>query len=100
MSKLASIFAGVALATGLALALPGAAQAQHWHHGGWHHGWHGGWGGFGPGFALGLGLGYGAPYGYYPPPPVYYEPAPDCGWVRARVWRYHHWHLRRVWRCW
>ena len=101
MSKLSKIVAGVALAAGLALALPGAAQAQHHHRGGGHYGGHGGWrgGGWGPGFALGFGLGYGAP-SYYRPPPVYYDPGPDCGWVRSRYWRYGRWNWRRVWRCW
>ena len=103
MSKLSTVFAGVVFAAGLALALPGAAQAQHHHHGGWHGGYHRGWhgGGWGPGFALGFGLGYGAPY-YYPPsyyrPPAYY--GGDCGWVRTRYRRYGRWHWRRVWRCW
>ncbi len=99
MSKSSKIIACAVLAVGLALAMPGAAQAQH-HHGGWHGGWHGGghyhggWG-WGPGFALGFGLGYGGPYygGYYAPPP-------RCGWVRTRYWRYGRWYWRRVWRCW
>lgn len=93
MSKLSKLFACVALAAGLAFALPGAAQARHWHH---HR--HGGWyGGFGPGFVLGLGLGAAATPYYYPP--SYYRP-PRCGWVRERVWYYGRWHWRRVWRCW
>jgi hypothetical protein len=94
MSKLSKIFTCLAFAAGLALALPGAAQAGHWHghhgwHGGWHHHWHGG---FGPGFVLGFG--FGAPY-YRP---YYY--GGDCGWVTVRYWRYGRWHWRRVWRCW
>ncbi|HZD89610.1 MAG TPA: hypothetical protein VE224_05890 [Pseudolabrys sp.] len=98
MSNLTKIFTGVALAAGLALAVPGAAQAQHWHHGGGHHDWHGGgwhhhgWhGGWGPGFALGFG-------GPYYAAPDYY--GGDCGWVRERYWRYGAWYWRRVWRCW
>jgi hypothetical protein len=57
------------------LALPSAANAQHWHggHGGWHGG-HGGfgWGGFGVGLGTGLLLGA-APYygGYYAGGPYY-----------------------------
>ena len=115
MSKLTKIITGIALAAGLALALPGVAQAQHgghhggggyYHGGGGHYGGYRGgyYGGWGPGFALGLGLGYGAPYyyppSYYRPPPVYYDRGPDCGWVRTRYWRYGHWHWRRTWRCW
>lgn len=96
MSKLTKIFAGAVMVAGLALAVPGAAQAQHWHHhGGWHHGWHhGGWG-WGPGFALGYGLGYGGPY--YAPPPYYGR---RCGWVRDRYRRYGYWHWSRRWECW
>ena len=96
MSKLSKTLACAAFAAGLALALPGATQARHWHH-------HGGWYGFGPGFVLGLGLGYGRPYyyppSYYRPPPAYYPPR-DCDWVSERYWRRGRWHWRRVWRCW
>ena len=93
MSRLSRIFACVAIAAGLTLALSGAADARYRHH---HH--RGGWyGGVGPGFALGFGLGYGAPYYRYPRR-YYYDDA--CGWVRSRYWRYGRWHWRRVWRCW
>jgi len=95
MTKIVKAFAITVLIAG-ALALPNSAHAR------WHHGWHGGWG-WGPGFGLGLGLGYtwgypyyyGGPYSYAPPP--YYG---GCGWHHIRVWRYNHWALRRVWRCW
>jgi hypothetical protein len=95
MSKLSKIFTCIAFAAGLALAVPGAAQAGGWHghhgwHGGWHHRWHGG---FGPGFVLGFG--FGAPYYARP---YYY--GGDCGWVTVRYWRYGRWYWRRVWRCW
>ncbi len=98
MSKLSRIFAGVVLAAGLALALPGAAEAQHcitmaaWY-----------W------LARRLGSGLRArpwsrlrrPY-YYG---AYYRRRRllrrrRCGWVRTRYWRYGRWHWRRAWRCW
>lgn len=109
MSKVAKLLAGLVVAAGVAVAVPQAAMAQHWHGGGghwhgggghWHGGWHGGhhwrgggWG-WGPGFALGFGLGA-APY--YASPYYY---GGDCGWVRTRYWRHGFWHVRRVWRCW
>ncbi|HEY7999193.1 MAG TPA: hypothetical protein VIE87_10265 [Pseudolabrys sp.] len=106
MSKLVKFFAIAALVAGAFAMTPGPAAAQHFHGGGghwhgggghWHGGWGGGWGGFGPGFALGFGSGWGwGGYPYYAEP-YYAEPA--CGWARVRVWRYGHWHLRRVWRC-
>ena len=98
MSKLVKLFAAFALAGGLMTAMPGAALAQHHHHGGYHGGWHSGWRGGGFSF----GWGWGNPYAYYPPS-YYYSPpyyASDCGWVRMRYWRYGRWHWRRVWRCW
>jgi hypothetical protein len=101
MSKLSRIFACVAIAAGLTLALSSGADARYRHHhyrGGWY-------GGFGPGFALGFGLGYGfgAPYyygpryGYYP---RYYYYRPHCERVRVRVWRHGRWRWRSVRRCW
>lgn len=58
MSKLAKIFAALALIAGASVITPDIAAAQH-HHGG-HHGGGGGWcgGGWGPGF----GFGWGNPY--------------------------------------
>ena len=98
MSKLFKILAVVTLVAGAIAITPGPALAQHHGYGGGHGGgWHGGYrGGWGPG--LGFGLGWGYPY-YYGGP-YYYAPAPDCGWVRVRVWRGGHWVLRRVRRCW
>jgi hypothetical protein len=80
-----------------------------WHGGGWHGGGYrggyyggGGWG-WGPGFGLGLGLGTVWGYPYYYGGPYYtrsYYGGSACGWSRTRVWRYNHWAIRRVWRCW
>jgi hypothetical protein len=51
----------------------------------------------GPGFGFGPGWGWGGyPYPYYDD----YYAVPSCGWARVRVWRNHHWVLRRAWRCW
>jgi hypothetical protein len=89
MSKLGKFFAVAALVVGALAMTPGPAAAR-WGHGwghGWHHGW--GWGGPGPFWAWGYG------YPYYGSP--YYAAAPGCGYVR--VWRNHHWVLRRDWRC-
>jgi hypothetical protein len=82
------VLACTALATCLAVAVPGVASAWHgggWHGGGWHGGgwgWHGGWHrgwGWGPRF-----------YGFYP---AYYGAYGGCWrWVS---WPY--WH--RVWAC-
>jgi hypothetical protein len=99
--KLIKIFAVVALLA----AAPGTALAYHggWHGGGhWHGGWHGGWRGGGWGWGWGgpsVYLGWGYP-GYYADPYYYAPPPEECGWVRIRYWRYGHWHVRRVWRCW
>jgi len=87
MSKLMKLFAGVALAAGIALAVPGSARAGYWF---------GGWGPY---------LYYGWPYQPYSfnyPGRYYYDaPAPECGWVRLRSWWHHgHRYWRRVWRCW
>jgi uncharacterized membrane protein len=110
MSKLAKFLAVAGLIAGTFAMTPGPALAQHHHHrgggtlgGNWHRGggghwrgggWGGGWsGGWGPGPFWGWGFGL----------PYYEEPyyvEPDCGWVRVRVRRHHHWVLRRVWRCW
>ena len=109
MSKFAKALSVVALLAGSVAVTSVPAQA-HWHGGGWHGGWHGGGWGFGPGFALGLGLGtaWGSPY-YYGGPyyygrPYYYRPryyaGPACRWTRVRVWRYDHWAIRSVRRCW
>ena len=113
MSKLTRFIAIAALIVGALAMTPGPAAAQrhggHGGHGGWHGGgghgggWHGGGGwrgggwrgggwGWGPGFVWGLGGPY---YGGY-----YYDEPGDCGWVRVRVWRNHHWVWRRAWRCW
>lgn len=117
MSKLMAILAAAFLIVSAIAATPTPAAAQHhgygggwhgggWHGGGWHGGWHGGWRGgwgWGPGFGLGLGLGtvWGYPY-YYGGPYYYGRPyyGGACGWTRIRVWRYDHWAIRRVWRCW
>ena len=98
MSKLAKIFAALALIAGASVITPDIAAAQH-HHGGGHHGGGGhhfgggGWRGGG-----GFGFGWGYPSYYYGGGPYY--SAPDCGWVRVGVWRNGHWVLRRAWRCW
>jgi hypothetical protein len=107
MSKLVKFFAIAALVAGVFAMTPGPAAAQHHHGGGghWHGGgghWHGGggWGGgWGPGFVFGLGPAWGwggYPYSYYDD----YYSGTSCGWARVRVWRNHHWVLRRAWRCW
>jgi hypothetical protein len=113
MSKFVKYFAVLALIAGAIALTPNVASAQRhggWHGGmhhgggwyggggdrggGWHGGWRGGWG-WAPGSVLGFDWGY--PYygGSY-----YYAPAPDCGWVRVRVWQRGRWLLRRAWRCW
>jgi hypothetical protein len=90
MSKFVKIFAALFLVVGAMALTPGTASAQHH----WHH--HGGWGGGGPGF----GFGVANPY-YYGGGPYYaYDPGPNCGWARVRVWRGDHWGFRRAWRCW
>jgi hypothetical protein len=95
MSKFAKIFVALFLVAGAMALTPGTALAQHHHHGG--H-WGGHWGGWGPGFGLGFGIAN--PY-YYGGGPYYaYDPGPNCGWVRVRVWRGDHWGFRRAWRCW
>lgn len=87
MSKRMTLFSGIALAAGIALAVPGGAQAGYWF---------GGWGPY---------LYYGWPYQpdsfyYYPRGyDYYYAPAPECGWVRVRNWHRGHHYWRRVWRC-
>jgi hypothetical protein len=106
MSKLRKLLAVLALVAGAFAITPDAASAQHWHGGhggwhggGWHGGWHGGWGYRGWGWGPGFGWGWGYPRPFYGP--YYYDaPAPTCGYVRTRVWRAHHWVIRRVWRCW
>ena len=111
MSKLVKVLSVVALLAG-SVAITSVPAQAHWHGGGWHGGgygggWHGGWHGggwgFGPGFALGLGLGtaWGSPY-YYGGPYYYGRPyyRSTCGWTHIRVWRYDHWAIRRVRRCW
>jgi hypothetical protein len=70
LRKLGIITATICAITSGAIALPGAANAQH-HHGGGHWGGHGGgWGGFGLGLGTGLAVGaapyYGGYYGYGP----------------------------------
>jgi hypothetical protein len=87
MPKLMKFFAVAVLVVGALAMTPGPAAAR-WGHG-WGHGWHHGWGGPGPFWAWGYG------YPYYGGP--YYAAAPGCGYVR--VWRNHHWVLRRDWRC-
>ena len=99
MSKLVKFFAIAALVAGSLAMTPGPAAAQHHHHHGGLRGGGGGWGGgWGPGFVFGFGpaWGWGYPYSYYDD----YYVAPSCGWVRVRVWRNHHWVLRRARRCW
>jgi hypothetical protein len=85
MSKLMKLFAGIVLAAGILLAVPGSAQAGYWF---------GGWGPY---------LYYGWPYQPYSfnyPRRYYYDaPAPECGWVRVRSWHRGHRYWRRVWRC-
>jgi hypothetical protein len=99
---------GIAAATvvTLAISIPDAANAAHWHGGGghWHggHGW--GWGGFGVGLGTGLLLGaasspyYGGYYGGYGPYYAY-EPYPYGGChIRRRLVHdyYGHAYWRRV----
>lgn len=118
MSRFVKFFAAVAFAAGLFALVPGEALAQRHHGGGGYHGgghygghyrgggygyrgWRGGGWGWGPGIGFGLGYGWGYPYyggPYYARP--YYYAEPNCGYVRARVWRNGHWVLRRAWRCW
>src|SRR5471030_1038455 len=88
MRNFAKIFVAIFLAAGAMALTPTTASAQHhWHHGGW-----------GPGFGFGFGLA--RPY-YYGGGPYYaYDPGPNCGWARVRVWRGDHWSFRRSWRCW
>lgn len=93
MSKLVKSLAIVALLAGAMAMAPRPAQAR-WH-GGWRGGWHGWRGGWGWGPRVYWGWGY---PGYYYGGPYYY--ARNCGWVRIRYWRYGHWRVRRVWRCW
>lgn len=104
MSKLTKTIAVVALAVGMIASAPKNASAQYGY-------WVGG-----PGISFSFGFGrpyygptyyrpYYRPYYYYAPPPprYYYQPhyyQRDCGYVRTRVWRNHHWVVRRVWRCW
>ena len=110
MSKFVKFLAILILLGGAIAATPDIASAQHRvgrggggsHGGGFHGGgyrgggYHGGGGyrggGWGPGF------GFGVPFGYYGGP--YYYDQPNCGYVRIRVLRSHHWVLRRAWRCW
>jgi hypothetical protein len=102
MSKFTKVLGIAALALVINL---GAAQAQHrgggghggggyggggWHGGGYHGGYRGG------GWGWGGGLGWGPYWG----PDYYYNEPGDCGWVRVRVLRNHHWVVRRAWRCW
>jgi hypothetical protein len=98
MSKLVKIFAALALIAGVVAITPGTAFAQR-HHGGGHHGGGGHHFGGGGGWRGGGGFGFGWGYPYYYGGGPYYG-APDCGWVRVRVWRNGHWVLRRAWRCW
>jgi len=109
MSKLTKIFAGILLAASVAVAVPGVAQARHWHgastlhgvsgwHGGWGHRYRGGWG-----WRPRVYLRWGYPYYYRPYYPYYrsyYYVRPACRWVRVRKWRHHRRYWRRVWRCW
>jgi hypothetical protein len=97
MSKLVKVFAIATLVAGAFVMTPALAAGQHYHsgHGGGH--FHGS--GWGPGVVFGFGPAWGwggYPYGYYDD----YYAAPSCGWARVRVWRNHHWALRRAWRCW
>ena len=100
MSKLTEVFAGVALAAGLALALPGAAQAQHHHHGGGHYGGIMAAGTAAAGARASRSV---SACGYYGGP--YYGAAttrrrPAAAGCASRYWRYGRWHWRRAWRCW
>jgi hypothetical protein len=56
MSKLTRFFAGILLAASVAVAMPSAAQARHW-----HGGWYGGWG-----WRPRIYFGWGYPYYYRP----------------------------------
>jgi hypothetical protein len=86
MSKRMKLFAGIALAAGIAVAVPGSAHAGYWF---------GGWGPY-----LYYGWPY-QPYSFHYPRSYYYDaPAPECGWVRVRSWHRGHRYWRRVWRCW
>ena len=119
MSKLMKFFAVLVLLGGAIAATPDIASAQHRSgvgrgggvsHGGSFHGgsfrgggfrsgaFRGG-GGFhrGGGWGPGFGFGFGYPYAFGGP---YYYDQPNCGYVRVRVLRNHHWVLRRAWRCW
>jgi hypothetical protein len=92
MSKLVKLFAIAALIASALAVTPGSAEA-YWR----RHYWGGGWG-WGPGITLGWG---GYPYyPYYARARPYYYAAPDCGYVRVKVWRHGHWVRRSVWRCW
>jgi len=91
MSMRMKLFAGLALAAGIALVAPGTAQARIF---GWgpylYYGWPN------PGFSFDIPRTY-----YYEPGPFYYAPPPPrCGWVSVRGWRNGHRVWRRVWRCW
>jgi hypothetical protein len=79
-------------ALGISFGATSASAAPHGHAGG-HGGGHGGYRGGG-------GWGWGGGWGPYWGPDYYYNEPGDCGWVRVRVLRNHHWVLRRVWRCW
>lgn len=90
MSKRILYCAGIALAACMTLGLSDAAQARHW------------------GFGWGPYLYYGWPYDRFSfsfpqpdrYPPHYYNPAPECGWVRVQTRRKGHQYWRRVRRCW
>jgi hypothetical protein len=112
MSKLVKV---LGLAAMLFVAVTSVPAQARWHGGGgwnggggWHHGWRGGGWGWGPGFGLGLGLGTAWGYPYYYGSPYYGSPyygrryygGPACRWSRVRVWRYDHWAIRTVRRCW
>ena len=91
MSKLVKLVATVTLIAGALAVTPGRADAH------WRHGWYGGWG-WGPSITFWGGYPYYPYYPYYARP--YYYAGPTCGRVRIKVWRYGHWVLRSVPRCW
>jgi hypothetical protein len=87
-------------ALGISFGATSTSAAPHGHGGG--GGYHGG-GGHGGGYRGGWGgggWGWGGGWGPYWGPDYYYNEPGDCGWVRVRVLRNHHWVVRRAWRCW
>ena len=108
MSKFTKVLGIVALA--LIINVGAAVAAGHGGHGGgggghgggWHGGGGHGGGGHGGGYRGGWGGGGWGGGGWGPDwgPDYYYNEPGDCGWVRVRVLRNHHWVVRRAWRCW